>query len=95
VAAALASLMAQGAAIAKAGPHLDEFDRRERLLDCYHGFMIAKRVNLKTDEARAQRLDAAAKVRCRRAYRSLQRMIGPRETRAAWRELRLEILSRD
>lgn len=95
VAAALAILMAQTTAMAQDKPDSARFDRYEQLIDCYLEFMHAKGVQPEKDEDGARRWDAAAKRQCGKEYAAYRQLAGAREARAAWRELRQELASRD
>ena len=95
VAAILAILTAQGAAIAKYKPDSVRSDRYEQLIDCYVAFMHAKGVHPEKDEDNALRWDAAARTHCRKEYTAFRHIAGVRKARTAWRELRLEVASRD
>ncbi len=94
ISGALAVLVAQPTAIAKVDPYANPGGPYERLLDCYAAFMEAKGFDFETDEVKVHRWDAAAKVRCRKEYRSLERALGPRKTRSEWRDLWTEYWSR-
>jgi hypothetical protein len=87
--------MAQGAASAKDKPEPVRSERYEHLIDCYVAFMHAKGVHPQKDEDSARRWDAAAKRHCGKEYMAFRQIVGAREARTAWRELRLEVASRD